>query len=170
MLYLCGQSHREEHQCYWKSHRYCCPLYIHVFNFDLWTSGPEENTGAEYRALRQLSETLLGAIRDPLTLAWKMYSKGLISRDVREQACKDSRSVEQQGSYLLSALKSKVASDETVFDTFVSILRDSEDQAMVEMYQTLKDARGMCVFFIRMIGKGVCVFFIMMIGKSMCVY
>ena len=85
----------------------------------------------------------MGAIRDPLTLAWKLYSKGLISRDVREQACQDSRSVEQQGRCLLSALESRVASDETAFDTFLSILRDSEDPAMVEMYQKLKDARGM---------------------------
>ena len=84
------------------------------------------------------------AIGHPPTLAWKLYSKGLISRDVREQACQDSRSVEQQGSCLLSALESRVASDETAFDTFLSILRDSEDPAMVEMYQKLKDARGMC--------------------------
>ena len=107
----------------------------------LWTSEPEEDTSAEYRTLRQLSGTLLGAIRDPLTLAWKLYSKGLISRDVREQACQDSRSDEQQGSCLLSALESRVASDETAFDTFLSILSVSEDPAMVEMYQKLK---GMC--------------------------
>ena len=85
----------------------------------------------------------MGTIRDPLTLAWKLYSKGLISREVREQTCHNSRSVEQQGSCLLSALESRVASDETAFDTFLSILKNSEDPAMVEMYQKLKDARGM---------------------------
>ena len=98
-----------------------------------------ENAG--FMAFRQLSGSLLRAVQDPMTLAWDLNSKGLIDSQVREQACLITATVQQRVSCLLGALEGKIASDEAAFDTFLSVL--SQDPVMEEMWQKLKDARGM---------------------------
>ena len=98
------RSHRYSHNDIW----YKCTLgsvYVYILNI---------KTRRKCKCRISCSPSTVGdPFGDLLTLAWKLYSKGLISRDVRDQARQDSRSVEQQGSCLFSELESRVASDET---------------------------------------------------------
>jgi len=93
-----------------------------------------------YQAFCQFSGKLLRAIQDPTSLAWDLRSKGLIETEVCQQACLDTKTIQQKVSHLLSALEGKIETDERAFDKFLSVL--SQNPVLEEIYHDLKECRG----------------------------
>ena len=84
--------------------------------------------------------SLLTAITDPGGLATDLYSQGLISRLSYQRAHLLSLAPLERSQDLLSALDSKLSSDESAFDKFLTVL--GKDAVMEDICTMLWESRG----------------------------
>ena len=84
--------------------------------------------------------SLLTAITDPGGLATDLYSQGLISRLSYQRAHLLSLAPLERSQDLVSALDSKLSSDESAFDKFLTVL--GKDAVMEDICTMLWESRG----------------------------
>lgn len=97
---------------------------------------------AEQQAFRHHSATLLCAVDSPDQLAWQLFSAGLISSPVRDQALVPMLSAMQKNGILLSAVESKIKVEPAVFHRFVELLQRTGNSTLAAMGMKMKAACG----------------------------
>ena len=91
----------------------------------------------ECRSFREHYSSLYHAIQDPLSLAARLYSQGIIAPAVKEQMNMLGVSRLEKNSALLSAVEMKIQTDASVLHMFLATLNeDSSMQSLVESMQS----------------------------------
>jgi len=96
-------------------------------------NGSQSQETREYRIFRVHYDRLLHAIQDPLPLAARLFSEGIISSSVKE--CMSVSGVPRldKNNTLLSAVEGHIQTDPTTFDVFMSALKEDPSlQSLVE--------------------------------------
>ena len=105
-------------------------------SFNMAAPSPKPGYGAFLTHL----EALGVAITDPGSLAVQLYAQGLIDRLNHQRAGLTTLAPLERSNGLLTALDSRLATDDGAFDKFISIL--SSDPVMEEMCKKLWQTRG----------------------------
>ena len=97
-------------------------------------SQPQETP--EYRTFREHYDRLVHAIQDPLPLATRLFSQGIITSVVKEEMSVLGRSRLDKNNTLLSAVETQIRSDPSVFYVFLATL--NEDPSMHSLAESMK--------------------------------
>ena len=103
-------------------------------------TGGGESFNPAYKAFREHSDDLHTVIQDPEDLAWKLYSKDIITADEREAACYRMHGRSMRTSSMLSAVESKIEVDPGKFDVFLSVL--AKQPSMSDLCKRMRDTYG----------------------------
>ena len=96
------------------------------------TSSQTQET-REYRTFRVHYDRLLRAIQDPLPLAARLFSEGIITSAVKERMSVSGVPRLDKNNTLLSAVEGRIQTDPFTFQGFLSALKeDSSLQSLVE--------------------------------------
>ena len=98
-------------------------------------SQPQETP--ECRTFREHYDRLYHAIQDPLSLATRLFSQGIIPSAVKEQMSVLGVSRLEKNNVLLNAVEMKIQTDASVLHVFLSTLNeDTSMQPLVESIQS----------------------------------
>ena len=98
-------------------------------------SQPQETP--EYRTFREHYDRLYHAIQDPLSLATRLFSQGIITSVVKEEMSVLGRSRLDKNNTLLSAAETQIRTDPSVFYVFlVTLNEDSSMKLLVKSMQS----------------------------------
>ena len=98
-------------------------------------SQPQETP--EYRTFREYYDRLVHAIQDPLSLATRLFSQGIITYEIKDRVNILALSKLEKTDKLLSAIEGQIRSDPNMFQNFLSALnKDSSMQPQVESMQS----------------------------------
>ena len=98
-------------------------------------SQPQETP--EYRTFREHYDRLVHAIQDPLPLATRLFSQGIITYEVKDRVNILALSKLEKTDKLLSAIEGQIRYDPNMFQNFLSALnKDSSMQLQVESMQS----------------------------------
>ena len=87
----------------------------------------------EYQIFRVHYDRLLHAIQDPLPLAARLFSEGIITSAVKERMSVSGVPRLDKSNTLLSAVEGHIQTDPTSFDVFMSALKEDPSlQSLVE--------------------------------------
>ena len=101
-------------------------------------SQPQETP--EYRTFREHYDRLVHAIQDPLPLAIRLFSKGIITSAVKERMIVLGLTTLEKNNALLSAVEKQIQSNPCTLHGFLSALNEDPSlRALVESVQ------GMCL-------------------------
>ena len=81
---------------------------------------------AEGKAYREISGELIEFVEDPYILAWKLYSKRLISKNAREKASMKSVARAERCVYLVEALENTIDQNPKTLTDLLEVLRTEE--------------------------------------------
>ena len=98
-------------------------------------AGEKGSPSAESKAFREISGDLIEFIEDPHILAWKLYSKKLIEKDVREKATLKTVPRSEQCMAIVEALERKIGLEPKRLCDFLEVLRN--DESTLPFYQQL---------------------------------
>ena len=98
-------------------------------------SQPQETP--EYRTFREHYDRLYHAIQDPLSLATRLFSQGVITSAVKEQMSMLGLSRLEKNNVFLGAVEMKIQTDASVLHVFLATLNeDSSMQSLAESMQS----------------------------------
>ena len=97
-------------------------------------SQPQETPG--YCTFREHYDRLYHAIQDPLSLATRLFSKGIITSEVKEEMSVLGRSRLDKNNALLSAVETQIRSDPSVLYVFLVTL--NEDPSMKLLVKSMR--------------------------------
>ena len=103
-------------------------------------SQPQETP--EYRTFREHYDRLYHAIQDPLSLAARLFSQGIIPSAVKEQMSMLGVSRLEKNNVLLSAVEMKIQTDPSVLQVFLPTL--NEDPSMLSLAESMQSKCLMC--------------------------
>ena len=103
-------------------------------------AGEKGSPSAESKAFREISGDLIEFIEDPHILAWKLYSKNLIEKDVREKATLKTVPRFEQCMAIVEALERKIGLEPKRLCDFLEVLRN--DESTLPLYQQLNAVYG----------------------------
>ena len=105
------------------------------------TNSPHQET-PECRTFREHYDRLYHAIQDPLSLATRLYSQGIITSAVKEQMSMLGVSRLEKNNALLSAVEMQIQTDASVLHVFLLTLNeDSSMQLLVKSMQGMISPR-----------------------------
>ena len=88
---------------------------------------------AEYRIFREHYDNLYHAIQDPLSLANRLFSEGIIASAVNEQMSVSATPRLEKNNALLRAVEMQIRTNPSTLQVFLSILNeDSSVQSLVQ--------------------------------------
>ena len=98
-------------------------------------SQPQETP--EYRTFRVHYDRLVHAIQDPLSLATRLFTQGIITYEVKDRVNILGLSKLEKTDKLLSAIEGQIRSDPNMFQNFLSALnKDPSMHLLVESMQS----------------------------------
>ena len=104
----------------------------------LWvmaTRDPPETS--EYRIFRERYDILIQSIKDPLPLATRLFTQGVVTSAVKEHMSVVGLSTLDKSNVLLGAVEKQIQSDPQKFHVFLSVLNeDPSVQLLVESMQS----------------------------------
>ena len=103
-------------------------------------SQPQES--AEYRTFREHYDRLYHAIQDPLSLATRLFSQGIIASAVKEQMSVLGLSRLEKNNVLLNAVEMQIQTDPSVLHVFLETL--NEDTSMQSLVESMQSKCLMC--------------------------
>lgn len=98
-------------------------------------AGEKGSPSAESKAFREISGDLIEFIEDPHILAWKLYSKKLIEKDVREKATLKTVPRFEQCMAIVEALERQIGLEPKRLCEFLEVLRS--DDSNLPLYERL---------------------------------
>lgn len=102
-----------------------------------------ETTSIEAEAFREASGKLVDLVYQPDVLAWKLFSKKLIVKEARDNACMDTVSVVRRTMALMQAIEAQFKSKPDRFHQFLSVLRENEQ--FLPLYEELNGIYRKCI-------------------------
>ena len=103
-------------------------------------AGEKGSPSAESKAFREISGDLIEFIEDPHILAWKLYSKNLIEKDVREKATLNTVPRFEQCMAIVEALERQIGLEPKRLCDFLEVLRS--DDSNLPLYERLNAVYG----------------------------
>ena len=94
------------------------------------------NSQPQYCIFREHYDRLYHAIQDPLSLATKLFSQGIITSAVKEQMSVLGLSRLEKNNELLSAVEMKIQTDSSVLHVFLATL--NEDTSMQPLAESIQ--------------------------------
>ena len=100
-------------------------------------TNPRHQETPECRTFREHYDSLYRLIQDPLSLATRMYSQGIIAPAVKEQMSSLSLSRLEKNNALLNVVEMQLQTNSSVVHVFLSALaEDPSMQSLVESMQS----------------------------------
>ena len=103
-------------------------------------AGKKGSPSAESKAFREISGDLIEFIEDPHILAWKLYSKKLIEKDVREKATLTTIPRFEKCMAIVEALERQIGLEPKRLCDVLEVL--GNDESTLPLYQQLYDSYG----------------------------
>ena len=107
-------------------------------------SQPQETP--EYRTFREHYDRLYHAIQDPLSLATRLFSRGIITSVVKEKVTVSAFTRLEKNDALLTAVLEKIRTDPRMFHEFLSTL--DEDTSMKSLVKSMQGMISLRVYSI----------------------
>ena len=104
-------------------------------------SQPQETP--EYRAFRVHYDRLVHAIQDPLPLATRLFTQGIITYEVKDRVHILGLSKLEKTDKLLSAIEGQIRSDRNMFQNFLSALNENPS-----MHPLVESMQSKCVLYV----------------------
>ena len=96
----------------------------------------------EYRTFREHYDSLYHAIQDPLSLANRLFSQGIIALTVQEQMGVSRLSRLEKNNVLLGAIEMQIHTNPSTLSMFLSIL--NEDPSVQSLGENMRGKQCMC--------------------------
>ena len=96
----------------------------------------------EYRTFREHYDRLYHAIQDPLSLATRLFSRGVITSVVKEKVTVSALTRLEKNDALLTAVLGKIRTDPRMFYEFLSTLK--EDPSMQSLVESMESKCLLC--------------------------
>ena len=96
----------------------------------------------EYRTFREHYDRLVHAIQDPLPLATRLFTQGIIDPILLQRVNVPALPPFQNAITLLTAVLGKIQTDPSTFDVFLSAL--NEDPSMQSLVESMQSESFMC--------------------------
>ena len=96
----------------------------------------------EYRTFREHYDRLYHAIQDPLSLATRLFSRGIITSVVKEKVTVSALTRLEKNDALLTAVLGKIRTDPRMFCEFLSTLKD--DPSMQSLVESMESKCLLC--------------------------
>ena len=87
----------------------------------------DEMSTPEAKAFREASGTLVECLQNPEILGWKLYSKNLIGKEVRDKTTMMGRSREEKCMTIVGSLEKLISIDPKTFHDFLAVLEKGDD-------------------------------------------
>ena len=100
----------------------------------------------EYRAFREHYDRLYHAIQDPLSLATRLFSRGIITSVVKEKVTVSALTRLEKNDALLTAVLGRIRTDLRMFHEFLSTL--NEDTSMKSLVKSIQGMISLRVYSI----------------------
>ena len=97
----------------------------------------QRSSSVEAEAFREISGDLLDLVLQPDVLAWKLFSKKLITKEVRENACIETVPVSRRNMALMRDIEAQLSCKPEKLIILLTILQENE--AFSLLYQKLND-------------------------------
>ena len=105
-------------------------------------TNPRRQETPECRTFREHYDSLYRLIQDPLSLATRMYSQGIIASAVKEQMSSLSLSRLEKNNALLNVVEMQLQTNPSVLHVFLSALK--EDSSMLSLVESMESKCFMC--------------------------
>ena len=105
-------------------------------------TNPRRQETPECRTFREHYDSLYRLIQEPLSLATRMYSQGIIASAVKEQMSSLSLSRLEKNNALLNVVEMQLQTNPSVLHVFLSALK--EDPSMLSLVGSMESKCFMC--------------------------
>ena len=105
-------------------------------------TNPRHQETPECRTFREHYDSLYHLIQDPLSLATRMYSQGILTPAVKEQMSVPSFSRLEKNNALLNVVEMQLQTKPSVLHVFLSALK--EDPSMQSLAESMQSKSFMC--------------------------
>ena len=104
----------------------------------------ERQESPEHHIFRRYYGRVYHAIKDPRSLADKLFSKGIISSEVKEQMAIMRVSVLKKKIALLDAVELQIQTNSQTLHVFLSVLEEDPSMQYSSMKSLVEDVRSKC--------------------------
>ena len=95
--------------------------------------------------LKKHYSDLVGTIQDPAGLAGSLYSRGIISRSVRDEIQQRDLITKRKNEVLINAVEAQVTTDPSMFQVFMEVLKDEPSLSTIVERMTSLSKYALCL-------------------------